>query len=707
MGKTGKSQKKVTYHELEETLKKEFSGFVKDFETVPTKEVAVKVYVKKLEKALSEFQSTLSLQVIIDNTEDQIAIAETLIDVWRIVIDVLDKVDQMLLPTCFYRVLLSLISRSEFQPHHLLMNNPLLSETTKPIIAKIAFEIKTLFYRTFYVMNKVMMEKQLIIFGSMEIKLKPPKKESKVKKEKEKEKKDDKKEEKKEKEKRERKDVKITVKTVQQKSPVIQTSPRENEQIDPCPSPRYIEEETEEEQHQRALLTLSEQKRMSVLSKVLVKIIEEKKIEKEDMTKKQKRLSATLKIGIGAEEQFFCENNVSPIFVQFFPEYYSYTFFQIPEFRLELLQLVRDVNGANFQLKTATNEFSRNLIKQTFPRLFLFDDMFNYVKEEDGVDITEGYANLKKTWMEVFLPKSDVFMSFFSFYIQIVYFTVKEKKDFREFGEIFGLRELVDAYIKQRLKSPEDHSTLLLKENDKRCVLMNYPFIANFMIQTMFQSTNIYDTDRCDLSITILGKWLVVLYEHGKFVTDDFCVDDIIKAIDGVVSTDHFQLIIDLMIALFDSSYFFIGNARIKLFVDTFVDKWFYTLFCHWNFYVRQAFQHIVLYKFLFTRRSHLNWARFDKWENDMIKKQSQFSVSMEEVDRKVLKSVEDKLVTIKLFTDGDINPQMEKYRIYCKPAYAEYEKALKLYNDWDKSKVQEPPKIKANLTEFDLENLE
>ncbi|EDR22799.1 hypothetical protein EDI_269370 [Entamoeba dispar SAW760] len=711
MGKTIKRQ--ISYHEISEQLKKEMINFEKEYKLIPTKGSIMKTYLKKLEKELISLHSILSLQVPIDNVEDQMSVLTNIFDIWRLLIDILRGIDQLLLPNVFYKLLTVILLRSEIQPHHLIINNPAMTDSNKSQFIEKAKEVKFLLYDTFYAMNNLMNEKQLILYGSMEIRLKPPKIE---KKEKKKDNKDkdfkglDKTPEKK------RKKVDIMIKDALPQSAI---SPREdNKEFQPSQisdgesgvgSPRVINgddlNEISHYEENSLLMTLNEQKRLSVLSKVLVKPLEEaRKTKEENMTKKQKRLSAHFGVEIGAEDQFFFENNVSPIFVQFFPQYIAYTFFQIPEFRLELLQLIRDDNIVELGLKKCQNNEEMKEIKKRFPRVFGFDDMFDLLDGDEN-DIQEQYFSLKKNWMELFLPTSDFFMTFFYYYGQFVYYSLKGY-DFELYGEIFGLKELIEVYVKQRIEKISEHSSLLMRENDKRCVLLHYPFILDYMIIKIIHNTNVYNIEQCDFMIESFSKWLNTLIEHQRFCTSDFILDSFMGALDKIFETDHFQLITSTIIMLFNSSYYFIGEPRIKLFVEFLTKKWFFTLFTHWNYYVRQAFHHFILYKFLFTRRSHLNWARFDKTETDVYKRQSSFGVNGEDIDRFVLASIDEKITSIRLVCDGDTNKLLFTKKVYCQAAFAEYEKALKLYNDWDKSKILEIPKIKPNLSEFDFENL-
>ena len=48
----GKKDKKLTYHEYTENVRKSIQSFDKEFKTIPYKESALKTYLKKLYKEL-------------------------------------------------------------------------------------------------------------------------------------------------------------------------------------------------------------------------------------------------------------------------------------------------------------------------------------------------------------------------------------------------------------------------------------------------------------------------------------------------------------------------------------------------------------------------------------------------------------------------------------------------------------------------------
>ena len=87
-----------------------------------------------------------------------------------------------------------------------------------------------------------------------------------------------------------------------------------------------------------------------------------------------------------------------------------------------------------------------------------------------------------------------------------------------------------------------------------------------------------------------------------------------------------------------------------------------------------------------------------------MYKIQSELGVNGEDIDREILSAADDKLIMIRGYTEGDTVQELEKFKIYCKQAYSEYEKQVRSYSDWDKSKITTIPPILLDLRKVDLD---
>ncbi|KAL7719594.1 Rab-GAP TBC domain-containing protein [Entamoeba marina] len=309
-----------------------------------------------------------------------------------------------------------------------------------------------------------------------------------------------------------------------------------------------------------------------------------------------------------------------------------------------------------------------------FPRLFGFDDFHNLlIQNEDQIE--DGYSSISIKWMELLNPSNDIFMAFLFHWTKFIYFTLKKSEDIVYYGEIPGLLQFTSLYITERLEKEKEHSTFLIKELDKRFILIGFPMNLNILIRRMLEKTNSYSIDSCNTALSKIGKWLTLVTEHKRFLNDSFDMEQIEMLLTCVFNTDHYQLIINALIMLFNTSKCFIGKCRIEMYENFLIERWFFKLFCHWNFYVRQAFQHFVLYRFLLIRRTHLNWAKFNKNELDLIKKHNKMGCNTEATDRAILAKTESKIASIKLLVDGDDNVELNNIKEYCIRAVKEYDK--------------------------------
>ncbi|BFU22545.1 hypothetical protein KM1_236850 [Entamoeba histolytica HM-3:IMSS] len=709
MGRSLKTTKKImSYHDLVEMIKKGAIVFEKEFKTIPTKESALKTYIKKLEKELNSMYVSLNFQIKIDSIEDQLNMIDNIIHIWSILLNIIKEVDQMIIPHIFYKFIIMLVNRSEVQPHHLLVNNPSLKESNRNEFLIRAIDLRKLTYETFFCIGDILTSKQFTLFASMKLVLKP-KKPSTESKEEPKEKK-----KKKEEPVFSNESIKISVKeykdgkiNINEDSFEIENEGKEEDKNLTQKDIIVNEIEASLKTVEGNTVSINEERRQSVLSRVLIKPMEDVENSKdESMTKKQKRFSSQLGESIFVEDEFFCENNVSPLFIQFFPHYLAFMFFQIPEFRSQLLKIVKGTNTNLMAFSKCMSEEEVMEVKRKFPRIFGFDEMERIIKSISKEDISEKFKRINLNWINLLNPNSDIFMSFYFNYIKFIYFTIKGQDDFIDYGEIYGLEEFINSYVCQRLEFPKNHSISIMSENDKRSLLIDYPTVVNYMIEHLFDITNRYDISQCDLAVSLLGKWFNILIEHKRMSNEQFEIEVFIEGINKILETDHYQLIINTLSMLYDASFFFIGKARLLLFKDLLIDKWFMKLFNHWNNTVRQIFHHFILYKFLFTRRSHLNWSKFDKNESSLIKKQLKRGVKMEDIDRIIFDSLEEKLNEVKMIIDGDTTLPYSFLKLYCQSSIVEYQNALRLYIDWDKANLKEVPKTCSPFTEFDLETL-
>lgn len=78
---------------------------------------------------------------------------------------------------------------------------------------------------------------------------------------------------------------------------------------------------------------------------------------------------------------------------------------------------------------------------------------------------------------------------------------------------------------------------------------------------------------------------------------DSFCFDEFFKAIDVLLSSDQFEVLLKTLCLIYTHSGRFYGEHRFALLQDLLVHKYFFKFFVHWYPAVRRQFHHILAYK--------------------------------------------------------------------------------------------------------------
>ena len=69
---------------------------------------------------------------------------------WKIILQIMKQIDQLLLPNIIYQFILLFLTKSEIQPHHLIVNNHLMNDENKNKFYHCAQQVKICIYQTFY-----------------------------------------------------------------------------------------------------------------------------------------------------------------------------------------------------------------------------------------------------------------------------------------------------------------------------------------------------------------------------------------------------------------------------------------------------------------------------------------------------------------------------------------------------------------------------
>ena len=80
----------------------------------------------------------------------------------------------------------------------------------------------------------------------------------------------------------------------------------------------------------------------------------------------------------------------------------------------------------------------------------------------------------------------------------------------------------------------------------------------------------------------------------------DFDIQFFCKGIDILFHSDHHQIMLTTLSFLYECAEVFDGQNRSILFVDLLLHKYFYHLFLHWDYSVRNGFQQLLVFKVLF-----------------------------------------------------------------------------------------------------------
>ncbi|EKE39558.1 hypothetical protein ENU1_123550 [Entamoeba nuttalli P19] len=195
----------------------------------------------------------------------------------------------------------------------------------------------------------------------------------------------------------------------------------------------------------------------------------------------------------------------------------------------------------------------------------------------------------------------------------------------------------------QRIKENTAFSTCfksIIKENDITDV--------NELLFIIKTNTNIYDTKQ----MTRMGKMIesVLRYyikiNNGliSLFDDTFNVHDFIQIIDMSILADHLESLLKLLGLIYDILPYFIKTSRDVLLLDYLINKRFSYFFFHWSDLIRTAFFHIILYRSLFIKSTHLLSSKLTPYEIDQYNKRKTELYDPKEQDMNVYISLKERI---------------------------------------------------------------
>ena len=82
----------------------------------------------------------------------------------------------------------------------------------------------------------------------------------------------------------------------------------------------------------------------------------------------------------------------------------------------------------------------------------------------------------------------------------------------------------------------------------------------------------------------------------------EFDIQFFTKGIDVLFHSDHHQVTLSTISLLYECADVFDHSNRSILFADLIIHKYFYHLFLHWDFGVRNAYQQLIIFKLIHDR---------------------------------------------------------------------------------------------------------
>ncbi|ELP84305.1 hypothetical protein EIN_065900 [Entamoeba invadens IP1] len=212
-------------------------------------------------------------------------------------------------------------------------------------------------------------------------------------------------------------------------------------------------------------------------------------------------------------------------------------------------------------------------------------------------------------------------------------------------------------------------------------------------------NTNIYNTKQLSRMAKVVENVITFFVQKNlaskkkDFFDDTFNFSDLIEIMEIAIASDHLESLLLLIGLVYKILPYFVKSARDTLVLEYLVHKRFSYFFFHWSDLIRNAFYHIILYRTLFVKQSHIISARFTATDlaEYQIRRTSIYDPQAQDLEvsqaldlrMKMLKSIIDSLPKEKHLDEKKMIMAFEEFKI-----------VQKQYEAWQ---------VKRSSNEFDV----
>lgn len=345
----------------------------------------------------------------------------------------------------------------------------------------------------------------------------------------------------------------------------------------------------------------------------------------------------------------------------------------------------------------------------TFPNLFLWNQFhaaviaFKVDSEDDKL------RRCQNTWLQRFNRRDYIlFFPFLSEWVNIVFREItrvnkgvpsQKPSTPLQWMMLQGYRHLIEAFVYEFHKNYRTGFSYSHPKtfNDAAIALLrSNPRLINVYMRFVFRACNVYDTVAVLDVLNRFEHWLKVVGNVPQDFDHQFCT----KAFDIICETDLHQLIVKLLVILYNHSESFTGEPRKALYIDFLLRRHFFDFFLHWESTVRNTFQQLLVFKALRIKRSQLHGHGFKVRELASTRVHESWAGvddinSQLALDAILFAKIES---YIRMLQDQMRDPNFEtlypaRLEVYVPKALLEYKTYMSMYYQWEQTE-KEPPQL-------------
>ncbi|EKE41394.1 hypothetical protein ENU1_057280 [Entamoeba nuttalli P19] len=648
-------------------------------------------------KLLIKFDNSLRLVSLVlkkpikpEFGENQVVLGTALIKIWDTSLEVIKVLSAHEIAESMYKIILNIMNRTEFQPHHTVIVDIAASSE----INCLAENYRKMLYATYFHISDIYESYEDLLMASFRVEMT---------------------------------DDPMQLTTELPEEDAMDSASAFNTQDKPKPFPFHAQEGIESVPIMTKILFGLVDKKKEVK-----KLIKEKEKDKKKKIRKDKDKVVPNEPTSLPEDSYFIQSGLSAHFLRFAPCALVMLFFQLPNFQELFLDHISYFPDSNNVFLSVSNEELETAEKH-FPRLFSWKSFHNYIKELSIDEQESLFDQCGDTWLELYHPGNDIFLSFYSHLVDSLYFSFLTYPI--TWAAVPGFVEITNVYLSEFFPPKRRHNLAAHKKTLKHLAFLS-PYYLSAISGLLLKNVNIFDFGQVLDILSLIAKLHEGFAQHNEIpssvayallhpLDSDDSSDDIMKPqtddkfldidsehpadctisaeelmilLEGLINSDNCSVILSVLNLLFYLMNICCMSAR-TIILKILLNNWFNLLFLHWSSDVRKGFVHLLLYRGTVNRRSHLNWDKFSKEESKINSKiLHDLNIDLKEFDRTFILNLEMKIKDLHDNTQNENGIIPPRKKNYVDAALKEYNVALKQYLLWDKKNIQEVPPIKTDV---------